>query len=118
MQVAEQFARARKARINFLAPAAFLQRHFQGESPETWTSEGVSAARQSIENDPNMSQLEKALEFETLDLIITEIRKIQEAAVVGDAQDGDTTESSWFSNFSIFNNNSLRDQQRDLRNPD
>ena len=118
LQVAEQFARARKARINFLAPAAFLQRHFQGESPETWTSEGVSAARQSIENDPNMSQLEKALEFETLDLIITEIRKIQEAAVVGDAQDGDTTESSWFSNFSIFNNNSLRDQQRDLRNPD
>ena len=118
LQVAEQFARARKARINFLAPAAFLQRHFQGESPETWTSEGVSAARQSIENDPNMSQLEKALEFETLDLIITEIRKIQEAAVVGDAQDGDTTESSWFSNLSIFNNNSLRDQQRDLRNPD
>ena len=118
LQVAEQFVRARKANINFLAPASFLQRHFNGETPETWTRESVAAARQSIQNAPDMSQLEKSLEFETLDLIVVEIEKIQEANVVGEPQDGDTPRSSWFSNWSIFNNNSLRDQQNDLRNPE
>tara|TARA_R100001463_G_scaffold32675_3_gene73065 strand:+ start:6284 stop:8086 length:1803 start_codon:yes stop_codon:yes gene_type:complete len=118
LQVAEQFVRARKAQINFLAPASFLQRHFNGETPQTWTRESVAAARQSIQNAPDMSQLEKSLEFETLDLIIAEIEKIQEAAVVGEPQDGDTSRSSWFSGLSIFNPNSLRDQQNDLRNPE
>ncbi len=118
LQVAEQFVRARKAQINFLAPASFLQRHFNGETPETWTRESVAAARQSIQNAPNMSQLEKSLEFETLDLIVAEIEKIQEAAVVGEPQDGDTPRGSWFSGWSIFNQNSLRDQQNDLRNPE
>jgi len=118
LEVAEQFVRARKANINFLAPASFLQRFFNGETPETWTRESVAAARQSIQNEPDMSHLEKALEFETLDLIIVEIEKIQEAAVVGEPQDGDTPRGSWFGNWSIFNRNSLRDQQNDLRNPD
>ncbi len=117
-QVAEQFFRAKKDDLNFLAPASFLQNHFEGATPDTWTREMVDNARSSIRNNLNMSQLEKSLEYETLDLIIDRIAVADAERVPGDPQDGDEPTGNWFTNFfNSGNNPSLRDRQRSIRNP-
>lgn len=118
-QVAEQFFRAKKDDLNFLAPASFLQNHFEGATPDTWTREMVDNARLSITNNRNMSQLEKSLEYETLDLIIDRIAVADAARVPGDPQDGDEPTGNWFTNFfNSGNNPSLRDRKRSIRNPE
>ena len=118
-QVAEQFFRAKKDDLNFLAPASFLQNHFEGATPDTWTREMVDNARLSITNNRNMSQLEKSFEYETLDLIIDRIAVADAARVPGDPQDGDEPTGNWFTNFfNSGNNPSLRDRKRSIRNPE
>ena len=117
--VGEQFERARRDELNFLAPAAFLERHFDNATPDTWTIEMVDNARASIRTNQNMSQLEKALEFETLDLIVEKISIRDAELVPGDPQVGDAPEGSFFQRlFNRNRNDSLRDRERDIRNPE
>ena len=114
--VIEQFFRARKQRIDFLAPAPFLDVYFGGKKPSEWTARDVSGARIAITSNPNLTELEKTLEFETLDQITKLIESRPPPAPPGDPQDGDPGWSSWLPNW-WGNSNSLSDRENDIRNP-
>ena len=115
--VIEQFFRARKQRIDFLAPAPFLDVYFGGKKPSEWTAQDVSGARIAITSNRNLTELEKTLEFETLDQITKLIESRPPPAPSGDTQQGDPGWSSWLPNW-WGNNNSLSDRENDIRNPD
>ena len=114
--VVEQFFRARKQRIDFLAPAPFLDEYFGGKRPSEWTAEDVSRARIAITTNRNLSQIEKTIEFETLDDIIKLIDQRPPPPPPGDPQDGDPGWSSWLPNW-WGNSESLSDREDDIRNP-
>lgn len=114
--VIEQFFRARKQRIDFLAPAPFLDIYFGGKKPSEWTAQDVSGARIAITTNRNLTELEKTLEFETLDQITKLIESRPPVSPPGDPQDGDGTWRDWLRNW-WRNRNSLSDRENDIRNP-
>lgn len=114
--VIEQFFRARKERINFLAPAPFLDVYFGGKKPSEWTAQDVSGARIAITSNTNLTELEKTLEFETLDQITKLIESRPPPPPPGDPQQGDSTWKDWWNNW-WGNSESLSDRENDLRNP-
>jgi len=114
--VIEQFFRARKQRIDFLAPAPFLDIYFGGKKPSEWTAQDVSGARIAITSNRNLTELEKTLEFETLDQITKLIESRPPPPPPGDPQQGDSTWKDWWNNW-WGNSNSLSDRENDIRNP-
>ena len=115
-QIIEQFFRARKDRIDFLAPSALLDNYFGGKKPNDWTRQDVAGAKTAIVANENLTQLEKTIEFETLDEITKLIESRPPISPPGDSQQGDPSWSNWIRNW-WGNNNSLSDREQSLRNP-
>ena len=114
--VIEQFFRARKDRINFLAPAPFLNTYFGGKKPSEWSGQDVVNARLQIMGNPNLTQLQKTLEFETLDEITKLIESRPPPPPPGNPQEGERSWGDWWSSW-WGGNDSISDRENDLRNP-
>lgn len=115
--VLEQFMRARQERINFLAPATFLNDYFDGKKPQTWTGADIDTARSLIAKNSNLTQLEKVIEYETLDEIIQIIDK---SAPPPAPSTNNQQDNNWFDrqyNRLFGGSNSISDREKALQKP-